>query len=138
MQEQALSGIGYLIIRAFTAGGALPVADAAVHIRGNTPEQSGVLISRKTNRDGLTERVALPTMPGALSDAPNAGAIPYATYNIEVSAPGYAVNTYQNVPIFDQITAIQPVELIPLSRNGREGNDSPNDNRFFESENQQL
>ena len=137
MQNENTGGMGYLIVRASTAGGALPVAGAAVSIRGSSPEQSGTLLSRTTNQDGLTDRIPLPAPPAFLSGAPGT-VIPYSTYNIEVSANGYATNLYQNVPIFDRITALQPIELIPLSQNGQEGNYSPGSTLFFETENNQL
>ena len=137
MQNETTGGMGYLIVRASTAGGALPVPGAAVSIRGNTPEQSGTLVSRITNQDGLTERIPLPAPPASLSGAPGT-VIPFSTYNIEVSAEGYATNLYQNVPIFDRITALQPIELIPLSQNGQEGNYNPGSTLFFETENNQL
>lgn len=137
MQNENTGGMGYLIVRASTAGGALPVPGAAVSVRGNTPEESGTLVSRTTNQDGLTDRIPLPAPPASLSGAPGT-VIPYSTYNIEVSADGFATNLYQNVPIFDRITALQPIELIPLSQNGLEGNYNPGSTLFFETENNQL
>ncbi|MBQ9783261.1 MAG: hypothetical protein IJW44_01940 [Clostridia bacterium] len=109
---QNTDSIGYLIVKVSTARGAIPLADAAVNIRGGDPETSGVLYSLRTNRDGQTERVALPTPPRSASEAPG-GIVPYANYNIEVSRPGYLPLSFQNVPVFPSITSIQPAVMIP-------------------------
>lgn len=131
------SGIGYLTVRVTTAGGAIPLEGATVVVRGNTPEDSGVRYTQRTNRDGKTQKMPLPAPPASTSGAPGNGT-PYSTYNIDVSREGYYSHTYQNVPIFDRITALQPAELIPLSANQYGDNFTPNDTRFYESENPQL
>lgn len=137
MNSQPTPGTGYLVVRAATANGAIPLSDASVVIRANNPEYNDVLYTLRTDRSGLTERVPLPAPAAANSSTPGGGTA-FATYNIEVSAPGYYTNTYQNVPVFDRITALQPAELIPRARNGREDNSSPNDTRFYESTDHDL
>ncbi|MBQ3126619.1 MAG: hypothetical protein IJC15_06065 [Clostridia bacterium] len=127
MNEQTMPGTGYLIVRATAAGGAIPLEGATVVVRGGTPETSGVISTRITDRDGRTEKIALPAPPAGNSEVPEGG-VPYAAYQIEVSYPGYAVSIYQNVPIFDRVTALQTAMLLP-------GGDSV---RFYESENPLL
>ena len=109
---QATDSVGYLIVKVSTARGAIPLADAAVTIRGGEREASGVLFSLRTDRDGQTERVSLPTPPKSASEAPG-GAIPYATYSIDVSKDGYLPLSFQNVPVFPSVTSIQPAVMIP-------------------------
>ncbi len=130
------TGMGYLVVRVSAANGAIPLEGAIVVIRGNTPDTSGVIYTERTDRDGKTKKIPLPTPPASSSATPG-GSTPYATYNIDVSRMGYYTNTYQNVPMFDRITAIQPAELIPLAASGG-GNYTPNDTRFYESENPEL
>ena len=43
---------------------------------------------------------------------------PFATYNVDVQLDGYFPATAQQVPIFDGITSVQPINLIPLPKNG--------------------
>ncbi|MBR6709016.1 MAG: hypothetical protein IKL84_04995 [Clostridia bacterium] len=137
MNNPNIPGTGFLVVRVGTANGAIPLPDATVVIRANGEGKNDVLYTQRTDRSGLTERIPLPAPAAANSSAP--GEAPFfSTYNIEVSHPGYYTNTYQNVPIFDRITALQPVELIPLSRNGREENSTPNDTRFYESTDHDL
>ena len=131
------SPTGYLVVRASTAGGAIPLENAVVVIRGNTPETSDVLYSERTDRDGKTKRIPLPALPSDASESPGSPA-PFISYNIEVSHIGYYTNTYQNVPIFAQVTAIQPAELIPLAASGMGGDRIPENIRFYESENPEL
>lgn len=137
MNEQPMTGTGYLIVRVTTAGGAIPLGGATVVVRGSRPEASGVFYTQVTDRDGKSGKMALPTPPASNSSAPG-GMTPYAVYQIDVSYPGYYAAAYQNVPIFDRITALQGAELIPLAA-GAQGDDyRPGDTRFYESEAPQL
>ena len=49
---------GNLTVRAYTAGGGLPVADAIVRINGAEEANRFVTYTLFTNRDGSTEAVA--------------------------------------------------------------------------------
>ena len=109
---QLADSVGYLQVKVTTAQGAIPLADASVNIRGGAPESSGILRALRTNRDGQTEKIALPTPPIANSEAPN-GAIPYAVYQIDVAKEGYLPLSFQNVPIFPSVLSIQPAVMIP-------------------------
>ncbi len=104
---------GYLIVRVSTALGAIPLENAAVSIRGTTPEDSGIVFSLSTNSDGLTEKVALPAPAFALSQ--NAGnSVPYSSWNIEVFKDGYVSVIYQNVPVYASIVSVQPAIMTPM------------------------
>ena len=105
---------GFLVIRASTAGGIIPLEGAAVGIRGESPESSGIIYSTTTNSDGLTERIALPTPPKALSDDPH-GARPYSVYNIDVFKDGYIPVYFNNVPVFSNVISVQPAIMVPVS-----------------------
>ena len=109
-------GTGYLIVKVSTARGAIPLEDASVNIRGAAPEQTDIIYSLKTNRDGATERVPLPTPAKILSQSPDAQS-PYALYSIDVFKEGYADISLNNVAVFDSITSIQPAIMIPLAAN---------------------
>lgn len=104
--------LGYLMVRVSTALGAIPLENATVHIRGNTPDFSGVLYSLLSDRDGLTKKVALPAPPRALSGSPGSAA-PFSTWNIDVSKEGYVPVYFQNVPVYSQVVSVQPATLVP-------------------------
>lgn len=105
---------GFLVIRASTAGGIIPLEGAAVSIRGESPENSGIIYSTTTNSDGLTERITLPTPPKTLSDDPK-GARPYAVYNVDVFKDGYIPVYFNNVPVFSNVISVQPAIMVPVS-----------------------
>lgn len=130
-------GVGYLQVRVSTAQDAIPLKNAQVVIR-TQEEPGGKIVSQAiSDRSGLTPKIALPTVPRALSESPG-NPHPFATYYIDVSKEGYYMQYYQNVPIFDGITSFQIVEMIPLPQNGFENGRSPDEERFFEGENPDL
>ena len=114
--------VGYLIVKVSTARGAIPLSGAAVSIRGEAPDQSGVLYSLTTNSDGATERVSLPAPSRSDSESPG-NAKPYATYSIDVFKEGYVPLFFHSVPVFSSILSIQPAVMVPAP-------DGPADDRF--------
>lgn len=130
-------GTGYLQIRVSTAQNAIPLEDALVIFRSHSDLNGNIVATVKSDRSGLTPHVPLATVPRALSEVPG-NPHPFYTYNIDVSKEGYYTQYYQNVPVFDGITAVQSVEMIPLPQNGYEGGLSPDSDRFFEGENPDL
>ena len=134
-------GNGYLIVRVTTARGAIPLEGALVTVRDYKPEftepRGDVLYSLTSGRDGNTERISLSAPAKGDSLAPGNGQ-PFAIYNLEVQLEGYRGQSYFALPIFEGITAIQPVDLIPLSENGRLEAVRPTDDRFYETAPQNL
>ena len=113
---QDAENVGYLIVRASTARGAIPLENAAVSIRGNTPETSGILHSLSTDRDGLTPKVALAAPPRSFSESPG-NPEPFSTWNIDVFKEGYIPVRFQNVPVYSSIVSVQPAVLVPNPEN---------------------
>ncbi|MBQ8331040.1 MAG: hypothetical protein IJX94_00895 [Clostridia bacterium] len=109
---QNAESVGYLIVKVTTARGAIPLEGASVNIRGGDAENSGVLYSLRTNRDGQTQKVTLPTPPRSASETPT-NITPYANYNVDVFLDGYVPLSFQNVPIFPSIVSIQPAVMVP-------------------------
>ena len=106
---------GYLIVRASTASGAIPVEGVTVIVQGRDEENSNVFLSLITDRDGLTQKITLPTVSRDESLTPSANIKPYSLYNIEVYKDGYYPQHYAGVAIFEGITAVQNARIIPLS-----------------------
>ena len=130
-------GEGYLTVRVTTARGAIPLDGATVTVTGNTGGNSGVIGVYSSGGDGLTDKIALPAPPRANSETPNGG-VPFYTYNIEIVREGYFNQTYQNVPVFEGITAMQTAEMIPLPKNGKPDRASVDNGIFFEGENPNI
>ena len=131
------TGTGYLVVQVTTASSAIPLAGAAVTIRQSNGENGAVLFELQTGSDGRTERVGLPAPPRGESMRPSVER-PYAMYNIEVKLDNYENAFYQNVPVFDGITAIQQANLRPVPENGYPSPFTLNDGQQFEGEEPQL
>ncbi|MBE6645159.1 MAG: hypothetical protein E7612_07275 [Ruminococcaceae bacterium] len=104
---------GFIQISAYTAGGALPVPDLTVRISGNEEGNIGVEYSVKTDRNGLTDVIALPTPSVSYSLSPSPSEQPYAKYDVQVSGEGFYPKTIYDVSVFSGIKAILPMEMIP-------------------------
>ena len=134
--EAPLPGQGYLILHVTTARGAIPLEGAQVSIRSNPEKPNAtagdVLATLVSGTDGNTARIPLDAPPRATSMRPGNG-LPYASYIAEVRLDGYYDPVYSGIPLFDGITAIQPVDLIPLPENGTNGIPRPDGLRVFEN-----
>ena len=141
MNSENNSGYGYMIVRVTTARGAIPLDGAIVTVHNYDPEfergRGDVIAVYNTNASGLTERFALPAPPRELSVSPGNGKT-YETYNLSVTKPGYYRQYYTNVPVFEGITAIQNVDMIPLPENGQTDRFDPRSDIVIEIENPYL
>ena len=110
-----LDSSGSLRIRAFTAGGALPVRDAIVRISGAEESNRLIHYTLETDRDGLTPRVdlATPSVDYSLNSAPSEQ--PYSLYDVEISAPGFITKKIGGLTIFSGVDSVQLVNMIPNS-----------------------
>ena len=137
MELSSPTGVGYLQLRISTAQGAIPLQNAQVIVREPKERGDGLVALLVSDRSGLTPIVSLPTVPRALSEVPG-NPHPFYTYLVDVSKEGYYTQDYQNVPVFDGISSVQSVEMIPLPQNGVENGDTEDSQRFFEGENPDL
>lgn len=106
---------GTLTVKTYIAGGARPVPESVVRISGVDAENNLVEYSVVTDRDGITPKVILPTPLKSTSLSPSPPQIPYAQYNIEVTAEGYYPKRIENVALFSGIDSYQSVNMIPLA-----------------------
>ena len=116
-QTQPYTEYGSLVVRAVTAGGALPVEGANVTVSGAEQANRDVRFNSLTNQSGQSERLTLPAPSAALSRTPG-NVAPYATYDITVQKDGYYLHKSFGVPVFADIVSVQTVELIPQSYSG--------------------
>ncbi|MFA6947832.1 MAG: hypothetical protein WCQ72_02515 [Eubacteriales bacterium] len=114
------SSYGTLIVNVKTARGAIPVEGATVTVSGLTPQEDGtsqrtieyVLV---TDSAGLTPKVQLEAYPRMQTPEGDEIPPPYKLYIIETSKDGFYSVENTNVPIYEDITSIQPVEMLPLA-----------------------
>lgn len=108
---------GNIRIRTYTAAGALPIDGVLVKIYGADEYNRDVTYSLITDENGITKEISLPAPPRAYSAAPGAKEMPYSVYNVELSKSGFYPKRIDNVPIFNGIDAVLPIEMIPISYN---------------------
>lgn len=106
---------GNMRIRTYTAAGALPIDGALVKIYGTDDYNKDIIYSLLTDEDGITKEVSLPAPPKVYSASPGAKESPYSVYNVEITKNGFYPKRIDNVPIFNGIRAVLPIEMIPLS-----------------------
>ena len=137
--NQENESIGFLAVNVKTANGAIPVENAHVTVYGTseldengapTLSDSDVIYTLVTDKNGKTTKVALPAKDKNLSLSPSNKA-PYKTYNVFVTKDGYYDSSYINVPIFQGITSLQGVNLIPLSEFAAPNDYIPNSQRRY-------
>ncbi len=104
---------GTLRIRAYTAGGALPVSGATVRITGGDEKNRLISYSLTTDRDGLTEAVTLPAPNIEYSLTPGASEQPYSIYNVEITAPGFQSKRIIGLTVFSGVDSVQLISMIP-------------------------
>lgn len=107
--ETSYSGTGFLIINVRTSCGAVPVEGALVSVCENCKfGERKFLYSLTTNKTGLSEKISLPA-----PSAPNSTETPYAVYCIEVSKSDYTTVVTFDIPVFENVTSIQTIDLNP-------------------------
>ncbi len=106
---------GIMTVRAYTAGGALPISDATVRIFGAEEDNKDVVFSLTTDEDGVTKPVTLPAPDISISLDPNAKEKPYSLYNIEIFKDGYYSKRLYNIPVFPNTNSEQLLAMIPFS-----------------------
>ena len=65
---------------------------------------------------GAGWKLPAPTLK-SFSTSPGAKENPYAVYNVELAKDGYYPKRIDNVPVFSDVKAFLPIEMIPLSYN---------------------
>ena len=113
-----LNSEGKLRIRAFTAGGALPVENALVKIRGAEEDNRLVAYTLVTDFNGLTPEVTLPAPSPEYSLSPDPSEAPFSVYDVEISAPGYYTKRISGLTVFPGVNSVQLVNMIPYSGEG--------------------
>lgn len=112
-----LTDFGQLQVQVFKAKEAVPIENATVTIFLEEDDGTNTPITvTRTNRSGFTPSITVPTVSATLSLEPG-HEHPYASYLIQVIAPGYFTVEDVHVPVFGGITSVQPVEMLPLPEN---------------------
>ena len=112
--------VGFLQVWATSARGVFPVENATVTVSG---VENGVPILYRTvftDESGLTPLMALPTVSAQLSMRPG-NVQPFTLYTVQIEKDGFFPVENTGVPIYEGIIARQPVNLVPLPEDHRQG-----------------
>ena len=122
-----MTGTGCIIFQVTTAGGAVPLEDAQVTVReynpldapGEAGDTLAVLFSGGDGKTLTTNQIAITVMSNmglkiAMEQAGIGAPLPFALYNAEVVLSGFYRQEYTRIPLFDGVTSIQRVDLVPL------------------------
>ncbi len=121
-QEMSL---GYLKGFVTTGKGALPVPNAQVIVTRVVNDEEVLEQAARTDISGYTPLFTLPAVSGIYSMTPG-NAAPFTYYTVYARADGFYPVRLRDVPLYGGITAIQPIDLIPVA----EGDD-PNRERVI-------
>lgn len=117
----SMTGEGRILFQVTTASGAIPLPGAQVTVRAYLPDttvppEGDTLAVLYSESDGKTDLLPLPAPARSLSmeQAPAGSPLPFALYNAEVILSNYYRQEYTRVPVFDGVTSIQRVDLVPL------------------------
>ncbi len=116
------NGEGTLRVQAFSGQQAFPVVNARVVVSKDFTEGTYTFFDDLTDTSGIVENMSLITPESGLANENNE-ILPYSTYTIRVTHPFFRTTVYTNVPVFDTITSIQPVNLIPKTGTPIDDND---------------
>lgn len=106
---------GKIKAQAFTARETYPVPGVDVKISKVFDGGEYVITTQTTDDAGLIEGVSVPAPQKDLSEHPGSSTTPYATYQVTFTHPGFATIVSTNVPVFAGVTAMQTVNMVPVS-----------------------
>ncbi|MEA4988268.1 MAG: hypothetical protein VB095_09430 [Anaerovorax sp.] len=107
--------IGYLVFQVFQNSaleGVLPIANATITLCKDMGDDYYISKVLRTNEDGKTDQIAMRTVSANLSQSPDNDKV-FTTYDAYIEAPNFLPASVEDIPIFEGITTIQPVSLIP-------------------------
>jgi hypothetical protein len=125
------SKTGYLTFQVYEDSpiyGIQPVANAKITVSKLIGDGYYVVKVLTTDSDGNTEPIPLPTVSGKLSRTPGATNI-YSEYNAFVEAPNFFAQDVFDISIFEDITSMQSINLLPNTMN----NTNPNNKSDLQS-----
>lgn len=111
-QENPDSGV--IKTQVFTARRTYPVENAQVNLYKVFPDGAYLIDSQFTDRSGQVKPVTVPALERSLPETPGDPA-PYVSYRITVSHPDFMDAVIEQVPVFEGVTSLQAVDLIPAA-----------------------
>ncbi len=108
-----LSGEGYILVNVTAVERLFPVENAKVTVFKGDVLSMERLDEDTTDQSGKTKLFSLPAPPISLAQNENNTKPVFSTYNILTEADGFLPTVNYNAAVFDGVTSIQNVNLIP-------------------------
>lgn len=108
------SSTGRLIGIVTSFNSLFPVEGALVSVWTGDINHQNVIKTLKTDQSGRTEAFVLPAPAADLSLNQSNTLLPYALYNMTVSAEGFVDSVHLNIPVFSGVTSLQTSDLTLL------------------------
>lgn len=121
-QENPDSGV--IKTQVFTARRTYPVENAQVNLYKVFPDGAYLIDSQFTDRSGQVKPVTVPALERSLSEPPG-DPTPYVSYRITVSHQDFMDAVIEQVPVFEGVTSLQAVDLIPAAAAPVDSPDEP-------------
>ncbi len=113
--SEDMAGVGRLIVQATSVRGLYPVERARVTVFTEDVDNPNIIAEVYTDKSGRTPLIELPAPSSVFTEAPDPSERPYSYYNIRTVADGFVDTLHYNIAVFDKITSIQNVNLLPVS-----------------------
>ncbi len=104
---------GLLKFTTYTASGALPVPNAKVVVYKTIGGRDNAFYTYITDMSGQTPEMRLAAPSSELSQAPSSSVQPFSLYDAFISARGYNDVLIRDIPVFEGITSLQRVAMVP-------------------------
>ena len=105
---------GYLRVKTTTGRGSIPLENVQVTVSCYKNGEYHLAGSFLTDSSGQTEIITLQAPPKSTSEKPDIR-YPSALYDVSIKADGYYDVHSRDVPVFEGITSLQNVDLVPVS-----------------------
>lgn len=103
---------GKLLFQVSSGQGAIPIANATVVLTKQLADGHTFSLTARTDASGKTKELSLPAPSRERSQSPGKAAVS-ASYEAVITAPDHIAVAIHEIPLFDGITTIQPVDLVP-------------------------
>lgn len=116
---------GQLQFTVYTARRALPVPNARVVVYKTIGGRDHAFYTYITDMSGQTPEMRLPAPSSTLSQSPSNTVQPFSLYDAFISAPGFNDVLIRDIPVFEGITSMQRVAMVPSAGSPQLGSESP-------------
>lgn len=126
---EEMGGMGYLLVNVTSVRELYPVGNAKVTVFTGSIEDMRKISESVTDQSGKSELFTLPAPPRYLAEDSANQKPTFAEYNILTEADGFLPTINMGAAVFDGVTSIQNVNLIPKTLYNE------NDSNVFDEEN---